>query len=413
MALPTITARIDFSTGPGFASPAVYGVGIYGVNAYAASATSVTVDVSSRVDRIEINRGRNVTADLFQSGELSLRILDTNGDFNPMNTASPYYGLLNPMRKVTIVANFGGVNYPLFAGYITDYQTVTPKFVGDLVYTTIRASDAFRLANLATITSVAGAVAGELSGTRIGRILDQISWPASMRDIDAGKTTMQADTGASRNALSAMQAVELSEYGALYVSAAGSFVFQDRTATSTSVTATPTVFDDVGIGIQYANAQWVLDDRLVYNSANVTRLGGVLQNASNADSIALYFLHSANYTDLLMETDAEALSFARAYVASRQATVVRCDSLTLDLYTASYDAGIIAALSLDFFSPVTITTTQPGASTLSKTEQVFGVQHSISPSSWKTTFVTLEPVIDAAIYGSTLYGVYGESVYGY
>lgn len=412
MTLPVITARIDFSTGPGFAPAAIFGEGVFGLNSFA-SGTAVTVDVSNRVDGINIKRGRNVTADLFQAGTLSLRILDQNGDFNPMNTASPYYGLLNPMRKVTVIATHLGIVYPLFSGYITDYQTITPKFTGDLVYTTIKAVDAFRLANLATVTTVSGAAAGDLSGTRIGQILDQISWPTSMRSIDAGLTTVQADPATSRNALAAMQTVELSEYGALYVNTSGSFIFKDRHSTSTSVAATPTVFDDTGVGIQYANAQWVLDDRLVYNSANVTRRGGTLQNASNAGSIALYFLHSADYTDLMMETDAEALNFARAYVASRQATSVRCDALTLDLYTASYDAGITAALSLDFFDPVTITTTQPGASTLSKTEQVFGVEHSITPASWRTTFTTLEPVIDAAIFGDATYGVFGTSVFAY
>lgn len=412
MALPVITARIDFSTGPSFAPAAIFGEGIFGLNSFA-SGTAVTVDVSSRIDSINTKRGRNVTADLFQAGTLSLRILDQNGDFNPMNSASPYYGLLNPMRKVTVMASHLGTSYPLFAGYITDYQTVTPKSTGDLVYTTIKAVDAFRLANLATVTAITGAGAGDLSGTRIGQILDQIQWPVSMRSIDAGLTTMQADPATSRNALAAMQTVELSEYGALYVDASGSFVFKDRHNTSTSVAGTPTVFDDVGVGIQYANAQWVLDDRLVYNSANATRRGGVLQNASNADSIALYFLHSANYTDLMMETDAEALNFARAYVASRQATSVRCDFLTLDLYTANYDAGIAAALSLDFFAPITITTTQPGASTLTKTEQVFGVEHVMTPSSWRTTFTTLEPVIDAAIFGNATYGIFGTSVFAY
>ena len=390
----------------------ILGTGVLGTNALA-SAPSVTVDVSTRVDKISISRGRNITADLFQTGTLSLRILDQNGDFNPMNSASPYYGLLNPMRKITITATHLGTTYPLFAGYITDFNTITPKFAGDLVYTTINAVDAFRLAYLATITAVAGSAAGDLSGTRINQILDSISWPSSMRDIDAGLTTVQADPGTSRSALSALQLIELSEYGSLYVNASGSFVFQDRHLTSTSVTGTPRVFKDDGTGISYSDARWLLNDQLVYNSANVTRAGGTLQNASNANSIALYFLHSGDFTGLLMQTDDEALSFARAYVASRQATAIRCDALMLDLYTANYDAGITAALSMDFFDPVTITTAQPGASTLSKTEQIFGVKHEITPSSWKTTFTTLEPVIDAFILGSSISGILGTSVLSY
>jgi hypothetical protein len=114
-----------------------------------------------------------------------------------------------------------------------------------------------------------------------------------------------------------------------------------------------------------------------------------------------------------MQTTQNALDLARAYVASRAETTVRCDAITLDLYTANYSAGIVAALNLDYFDPVTITTTQPGNSALTKTLQVFGVQHSISVNSWKTTFTTLEPIIDGFIIGSSLYGVLGTNTLSY
>jgi hypothetical protein len=113
-----------------------------------------------------------------------------------------------------------------------------------------------------------------------------------------------------------------------------------------------------------------------------------------------------------METDAEALNNALAFVASRQETSIRCDAITLDLYTDNYTAGIVAALDLDFFDPVTITTTQPGSSTLTKTLQVFGVSHDIRPSNWKTTFTTLEPIIDSFIIG-TNYGILGTNTLSY
>jgi hypothetical protein len=133
---------------------------------------------------------------------------------------------------------------------------------------------------------------------------------------------------------------------------------------------------------------------LVYNKATVTRSGGTAQVATNAASIEKYFLHSYNEEDLLMQTDAVALDYAQAYVASRQETSIRCDAITLDLYTPNYNDGIIAALDLEFFDPITVTTTQPGGSTLSKTLQVFGVQNVITPNSFKTTFTTLESIIN-------------------
>ena len=412
MTVPTVNAVINFSTGPSFAQAMILGSGILDTNVLADSA-SVIVDVSNVVDNIQTIRGRNAQADQFQTGTLSLRIVDQNGDFNPQNPASPYYNLLTPMRKVQITATYGAVTYPIFSGFITSYTTTTPKNANDVVYTTIQAVDAFRLAQNAQISTVAGTSAGQLSGARINALLDAIDWPASMRDVDAGLTTMQADPGTARTSLAAMQTVEISEYGALYVDAAGSFVFQDRNVTAGSTGATPTVFNDNGSDISYFNAVWRLDDTLVYNSASVTRTGGTAQVAINQPSIDKYFVHSYNQQNLLMETDAVALDYAQAYVASRAETSIRCDAIQLDLYTDNYNTGIIAALDLDYFDPVTITTNQPGGSTLTKTLQVFGVAQSITPNSWKTTLTTLEPIIDGFILDSSIYGLLDSGVLSY
>ena len=412
MTAPTLNAVINFSTGPAFAQAMILNQGVLDTTILA-DATAVIVDVSSQVDRVEIARGRNAQADQFQTGTLTLRIVDQNGDFNPLNTAGPYYGLLDPMRKVTISGTSTVGTYPMFSGYITGYSTTTPLNAVDVVYTTITAVDAFRLASMAQISTVAGASAGDLSGTRVNQILDQIGWPSSMRDIDAGLTTLQTDPGTARSSLAALQTVELSEYGALYIDPVGSFVFQDRNLTASSVAGTPTVFNDDGTGIKYSNALWVLNDVLVYNSAQVSRSGGAVQTATNAASIALYFLHSYNQQNLLMQTDAVALDYAQAYIASRAATSVRCDAITLDLNTPDYAAGIAAALGLDYFDPVTITTTQPGSSSLTATFQIFGVAHTVTPNSWKTTFITLEPIIDSFILDSALYGILDTSVLSY
>jgi hypothetical protein len=411
MTLPVINAIINFSTGAGFASPMILDSGVLGVNALADS-TAVTVDVSNLVDSIKTNRGRTALSEIFQTGTMSLRIIDQNGDFNPMNPASPYYNLLTPMRKVTITASFEGTTYPIFAGYITSYDTTTPRDVGEVVYTTIQAVDGFRLFANAQITTVATTPAGQTTGTRIGKILDSIGWPSGMRDVDAGQTTVQADPGTLRTSLGAMQNITSTEYGSLYMDGFGNVVFQDRALTSSSVDGTPVVFNDDGTGISYNNAVWKLDDTLVFNKVSVTRAGGTAQVASNQASIDKYFLHSYQEQNLLMQTDAEALDNARAFLASRQETSIRCDAVTLDLYTDNYDAGITAALDLDFFDPITVTTTQPGSSSLTKTLQVFGVSHDIKPSAWKTTLTTLEPIIESFIIG-TDYGILGTNTLSY
>jgi hypothetical protein len=412
MTVPVVNAIINFSTGPSFAQAMILDTGILGTNILADS-TAVIVDVSNLINRIETNRGRTALSDQFQTGSLTLRIVDQNGDFNPQNTSGPYYNLLTPMRKVQITATYSGVTYPVFSGFITSYVTSYPSEAEDVAITTIQAVDAFRLAQNAQISTVTGASAGNLSGTRINQILDEIDWPTSMRDIDAGLTTMQADPGTNRTALQAMFTVSESEYGALYVDGDGSFVFQDRGVTAGSIGGTPTVFADDGSGIPYFDASWILNDVLVFNKATITRLGGTAQVATNQASIDKYFLHSYFLNDLLMQSDAVALDYAQAYVASRAETSIRVDSVVLDLYTSNYNSGIIAALDLDFFDPISVLTTQPGGSTISKTLQIFGVRMFITPNSWKTTFTTLEPVIDSLILNNSIYGTLDYNVLSY
>jgi len=413
MTVPTINAVINFSTGPSFAQAMILGTGILGTNILEDSA-AVIVDVSDQINYIQTSRGRNALVDQFQTGQLTLRIVDQNGDFNPTNPASPYYTYLTPMKKVQISATYGVNTYSIFSGFITSYVNTQPKDATEVAYTTIQAVDAFRLAQNAQVSTITGASAGNLSGTRINQILDQIDWPATMRDVDAGLTTMQADPGTPRTSLGAMQTVADSEYGALYVNTDGEFVFQDRAVTAGSIGGTVTTFNDNGTGIAYANAIWKLDDNLIFNSAQVSRAGGSPQTAINQASIDKYFIHSYNLQDLLMQTDAVALDYARAYVASRAETKVRCDGIELDLYTANYNLGIIAALELDFFDPIRIVTTQPGGSLLDNTLQIFGVATTITPNSFRVFFTTLEPVIDALILNNTTgYGTLDYNVLSY
>ena len=413
MSRPVINVIINFSTGATFGNPFILNQSQLGSLDVLADSTALIVDVSDLIDTISTNRGRQLSAEQFNTGTASVRILDQNGDFNSQNPSSPYYSYLSPMRKIAITATYLGVTYPIYAGYITAYSTSTPRFTGDLVYTTISAVDGFRLFQNAQFFGVTGATAGETTGSRVTKILDTIGWPASMRDIDTGQTTVQADPATQRTALSALQTVATTEYGAIYMGADGKAVFQDRAVTAGSIGGTPVVFNDDGTGIGYSDVKWVFDDTQIYNKATITRTGGSVQTATDSASITQYFTHSYNQSGLLMQTDAEALQYAQAFIASRKDTTVRVDSLTLDLQQDNYDSGTIAGLGLDFFDPITVTTSQPSSSTLTKTEQVFGVSHQIRPDSWKVNFTTAEPIIDAFILDSTQYGILGVSSFSY
>lgn len=376
------------------------------------STTDRVVDVSSQCVKATINGGFNLLLNQFTATTATFRIVDPNGDWNPNNPASPYYGYLTVNRKVRFSANYATTGYFLFSGYITAYNYSYPKDQ-EIGYVELVCTDAFRLLNLAGITTVASTSAGETTGTRIGKILDQVGFPSSMRSIATGSTTVQVDPASRRTALAAIQNCEFSEQGAFYIDGAGNATFLSRQTVQKAAAATPTKFSNDGTGIPYSNFLPAFDDKLIINQATVTRVGGSAQTATNSASVSKYFPHSVNYDNVIVQTDADALNIAQAYVATRAETTLRIDSLTLDLTTPDYAAGIVAALDFDYFSNVQFYNIGQDGTIIDKTLQVVGIAHDITPSSWKTTFTLSEPLVDAFLIGSSTSGIIGTSVMTY
>jgi len=303
MALPVIKVEFLFGNGASFGYSLILGNLIYGQlgsNVLGTAAADI-VDITNQVSNISINRGYNLLQGQFQAGSATVRIYDPNGDWNPQNTSSPYFGKLVPLRKMRISAD--GVY--LFSGYTISYNYTYPKDM-EIGFVDVELTDAFRLFANANITSVAGAAAGNLTGQRITQILDTVGYPSAMRSIDAGAITLLNDPGTGRTALQAMKSVEFVEIGAFYVDGEGKATFKDRAYIQSKTGASPTFFANDGTGIPYFGINFSFDDQLIINSVSLTRTGGVAQVASDATSIATYFTHSLSYTDLLFETDAQA-----------------------------------------------------------------------------------------------------------
>jgi hypothetical protein len=392
MALPaTISVKINLSGGASFGNPFILGTSQLGF-AELASSVPVIVDVSSSTLNISTRRGRNLLQDNYESGSATIRVVDPDGDFNPQNTASPYYGLLQPLRKIQASAIYGGVTYGLFGGYITEYRYTYPTGQ-ETGYVTFICYDAFRLMYNSNVTTVTGGTAGQTTAQRVQSILTMIAWPPAFTSIGTGATTCVVDPGTTRTVLEAIQTAEFTEQGAFYIDENGVATFKGRQYVYDAQAASPTVFNQTG-GISYAGITFALDDKTIVNKATVTRIGGTAQTYSDATSIAQYFTRSITATDMLMQTDPVALSLATAYVDSRKETSIRIETITLDLMTPSYSAGITAALSLDFFNTVDITNEQPGGSTIQKKLQIQGIAHTITPNTWVTTFATQEPLLD-------------------
>lgn len=414
MALPAqISVSFDFTSGATFGYPFTIGDAKYGKLGTGTLASTTTpeptVDLTPDVRSISIKRGRNIMRDTYEAGTCTVRVLDPNSYFNPQNTASPYYGYLTPLRKLRVSATTGGVGYFLFSGYTTDYKYYYPQNQ-ETGYVDITCSDAFRLMQQAGIVNVTDATAGQDTGTRIGKILDQVQWPSSMRTIDTGNTTCIADPATSRTALDALKNAEFSEQGAFYINTAGTAVFINRTNVIKKYGETPTEFNQTG-GIPYTDLRFAFDDKLIINSAGMTRVGGTQQTAQDLTSIAKYFPHQLNQTNLVAQTDADTLNIAKIYVATRAETTIRIDAMTVDLLDPSVPTATM--LGMDYFSNLKITNIQPDGSTIVKTLQAQAFDWNITPNSMKVTVTTLEPIVEGFIIGSSISGIIGTNIMAY
>jgi len=415
MALPAqIAVSFDFSNGATFGyNGFVIGdpkYGVLGTNTLGDSTSpEPTVDLTPNVYQIWISRGRNIQRDQYEAGQCTVRVLDPLSYFNPQNTSSPYYGKLVPLRKVRVSATTATTQKYLFSGYVISYNYTYPVNQ-DTGYVDIVCQDAFRLFNMANVATIATTPAGQDTGTRIGKILDQVSFPSSMRTIATGSNTCIADPATTRTSLAAIKNAEFSETGAFYMDGSGTAVFKSRAQVMASLAATPTAFNQTG-GIPYKNVKYAFDDKLIINSCTFGRVGGTPVTVTNTDSVNKYFPHSITQTDLVAETDAIVENIAREYVATRQETTIRIDELEVDLLDPAVPTDTM--IGLDYFSNLLITNVQPDGSTIVKNLQYQGINWDITPNKMTAKITTLEPIADGFIVGSSYYGIIGTNTLGY
>ena len=149
------------------------------------------------------------------------------------------------------------------------------------------------------------------------------------------------------------------------------------------------------------------DDVLIVNDVTVQRLGGAAQQVVDSASQTTYFPHVGVRSGIYLQTDAEALSQAQMLLATRKDATLRISSLGLNLFDPSSSATtrVQAGLSLDIFSPIQVTKTMPGSTSIVKTLFVQGVSHDMTKRSFDTKLMTAEPVIKAFVLDNTSVGV--------
>jgi hypothetical protein len=415
MSAPQLRVFVDFDSGTAFeTNPLILDSatkGILGTNRLGSGV--LPIEVTDLVTRVSIRRGRSRITSKFDAGTADVVLFDQTGAWNPMNPASPYYPNLVPLRQIIIYATYLGVDYYIFSGFITNYDTGFRLGNEDVSTVTLRCVDGTKLLAGSSITTVSGAPAGQLSGARVDAILDAVEWPVSLRQVDTGETTLQADPGTSRTALDALNTVADSEFGGVFVNSQGEVKFVSRNDLITSPATSSYAFSDTGSEISYNNAVVAFDDTTLINDVTVTRVGGTAQNAYDQPSIDTYFLHSGNRSGILVQTDTESLNQAKGILATRKDPEIRIDSIALNLYDDTNPLKPQSGVDIELLDGVTVTKTMPGATSITQESLVNGIHHDITKSSWVTTLFTAEPLLAGFVLDSSISGIIGSDVLSY
>lgn len=332
---------------------------------------TIFIDITDRVRTIRVQRGRARNFTNYTAGALSVEINNHDRAFDPLFTASPYYGNIVPRREIRITS--GGVRQ--FTGWIDDWDlTYTPD--GNSI-ATATAYDAFMI--LAKQALTGETPPEELTGARINRALDdaKVNWASNQRDIATGQATVGAiPIEPETNVLTYLQQVSLADPGELFMSKNGYVVFKDRAEAPSS---SGQVILGEG-GIPFKNVQVVYGTEDLYNNVVVSRVGGGTAIATNELSQDNYGIRTLEETDLLLSSDAQIADRASVLVNWYSEPEYRFDSVEIELHkrTESEQASI---LSLELGSFVRIIFTPNGiAPAINRVLEVIRLEHTITPT---------------------------------
>jgi len=379
-------------------------------------------DISCHVVSVAIGLGRDQPLDRFRTGTATVELDDPDGRYSPWSTAATpdeYTGVRVGIDLV-IWAEIAGFVYPRFRGIVDQIIDDWPeqsRDPGTPHRVTFHAMD--YLADLAAFDGFEQPPtgAGELSGARIGRVLDNAHYTRP-RDVDEGTVPVQATTLAGR-ALDEAGLTTDTERGALFVNRSGTLVFRDRNGLGTdpAYTSVQALFGDRPLDgevaipeledeICYSAISPVSDASKIRNQVAIARAGGSTVLDSDLTSQALYGVRTYRRLDLIHTTDAESAVIAAEYLTAYAYAANRIEGLTVDLVAVSHYASTI--LSLEPLHLIEVRRRAEGFQIVAAL-QIQAMAERITAESWavelRTFPVDPENVFDVALWNASAWDV--------
>ena len=376
-------------------------------------------DISCDAISVNWTQGRDQPLDRFRTGTCTVVVDDPAGALSPWSSAADptEYAAIRPGIDLVVSVDLhdGHPRLPRFRGVVDSIVDVWPSPSPDMDpphRVTFHALD--YLQDLAAYDGyeLPPVGAGELTGTRVGRIMDNAGYVRD-RDLDDGTVTVQATTLA-RNALDEAGLTTDTERGALWCDRAGVIQFRDRNGlVSEPRYGTPqAIFGEHPENgeVCYSDVALASDAAKIRNVVTVSRAGGTATTRNDQTSIALYGRRTYRRLDLLHETDAQSPGIADAMLAVFAYAENRVTSLRVDLEVNPGDVDVL--LPLDVLDMIELRRRTTGLQIVAAL-QIQAIAETITASKWTLDFTTFaaSDVFDVARWDTA--ALWDTGLWGY
>ena len=394
MAWPSLMVRIATSAGAGaftlddttfgrFADPPTvtgYPLG----DTFGKVWSEITDDVRSDAG-VNINRGstrQQGPAFIYEAGRLSFSLDDRAGDYDPLNLSGPYVvagvSQLLPGLPVQVQAEYAGTTFTLFTGYVDSWSKMYPGEGNTDSVVEVTATDPGGTLARASRGEQAEQGEGEYLYQRLGRVLDNVSWPDEQRIIDDSGPWTCSSTTLNTDAWTELQNTATSVNGYLFMSVNGDVVYQDRSSYARSADIT------VGDGqmLPVVDLELANDWDQVFNVVRLARPDGVQQTTIDEDSVARFGLRSYSRTDLVVEDDTQVGDVADYLLFQFKDQQLRLDGVVLEPDDTYSDSQWTRLLSLEMLQRISATMNTTDGRTVTTDGLVRGVSLDARPYRW-------------------------------
>jgi hypothetical protein len=357
------------------------------------------VDVSEFCTNLSIRRGRTSLLEDFEAGTGVLRLENLDARFDPSNTSGEYYPGVTMRCPVRISVDHNAVDYVVFRGMVESwpieygpggYSSWCNAPIVDLTKTLA----GFQLTafDLSSADSV---------GDRIEAVLDEVGWPAGLRDIDAGLAS-RPDVTFTGPAIQLIRDEARADSGFFYVASDGKATYRGRTAYAGGNLINGT-FGEAEDEIGYERLTVSYDDDRLYNIAVSSLSSGydaVDSSMSEDELVTLVDTTSRdNFGPYRLEIESSFLNAAEGESAAQWAIArykdqrLRVRSITL-FPQFDEDNTYPQVLGRDLRDGLVVKFQPPGAGTpINQQVAVEWINHDATATSWVTEW-GLEPLAD-------------------